>query len=71
MFGFVFCAPFGPQYDHSYAERDGNTAQITIAADMAAKKGMIIMNAAGNTGNSSDESKYTLVPAATLKFGIP
>ena len=52
-----------PQYDHSYAERDGNTAQITIAADMAAKKGMIIMNAAGNTGNSSDESKYTLVPA--------
>jgi serine protease AprX len=52
-----------PQYDHSYAERDGNTAQITIAADMAAKKGMIIMNAAGNTGNSPDESKYTLVPA--------
>lgn len=52
-----------PQYDHSYAERDGNTTQITIAADMAAKKGMIIMNAAGNTGNSTDESKYTLVPA--------
>ena len=51
------------QYDHSYAERDGNTAQITIAADLAAKKGMIIMNAAGNTGNAGDESKYVLVPA--------
>jgi subtilisin family serine protease len=52
-----------PQYDHSYAQRDGNTTQITIAADLAAKKGMIIMNAAGNTGNATDESKYILVPA--------
>ena len=51
------------QYDHPYIERDGNTAQITIAADIAAKKGMIIMNAAGNTGNAQDESKYILVPA--------
>lgn len=51
------------QYDHPYIERDGNTAQITIAADIAAKKGMIIMNAAGNTGNALDESKYILVPA--------
>ena len=50
-------------YNHTYIERDGNTAQITIAADIAAKKGMIIMNAAGNTGNATDESKYILVPA--------
>jgi serine protease AprX len=52
-----------PQYNHSYAQRDGNTTQITIAADIAAKKGMIVMNAAGNTGNAADESKYILVPA--------
>ncbi|HUQ65611.1 MAG TPA: S8 family serine peptidase [Flavitalea sp.] len=52
-----------PQYDHSYIQRDGNTTQITIAADIAAKKGMIIMNAAGNTGNADDDSKYILVPA--------
>jgi serine protease AprX len=52
-----------PQYNHPYAQRDGNSTQITRAADIAAKKGMIIMNAAGNTGNSADESKYTLVPA--------
>src|SRR5688572_9069765 len=30
---------------------------------MAVKKGMIVMNAAGNTGNATDESKFTLVPA--------
>jgi hypothetical protein len=52
-----------PQFDHSYAQRDGNTTQITIAADLAAKKGMIVMNAAGNTGNAADESKYILCPA--------
>lgn len=50
-------------YDHPYAKRDGNSTQITMAADLAAKKGIIVMNAAGNTGNASDESKYTLVPA--------
>jgi subtilisin family serine protease len=52
-----------PQFDHSYTQRDGNTAQITIAADLAAKKGMIIMNAAGNTGGLSTEGKYILCPA--------
>jgi hypothetical protein len=52
-----------PQYNHSYAQRDGNSTQMTQAADLAAKKGMIITNAVGNTGNSTDESKYTLVPA--------
>jgi subtilisin family serine protease len=52
-----------PQYNHSYAQRDGNSTQITAAADLAVKKGMIVMNAAGNTGNSTSDTKYTLVPA--------
>lgn len=51
-----------PQFNHPYADRDGNTTQITIAADLAVKKGMIVMNAAGNTGASSDEAKYVLCP---------
>lgn len=51
-----------PQFDHPYAQRDGNTALITIAADLAVKKGMIVMNAAGNTGSATDESKYVLCP---------
>jgi subtilisin family serine protease len=52
-----------PQYNHEYEERDGNTALITIAADMAAQKGMIVVNAIGNSGNVSNESKYVMCPA--------
>lgn len=52
-----------PSYNHSYAERDGNTSIITIAADMAAKKGMIVMNSAGNSGNATDDTKYIMCPA--------
>ncbi len=32
---------------------DGNTARITIGADIAASKGMLVVNSAGNEGNSS------------------
>lgn len=51
-----------PQFDHTYAQRDGNTTAITIAADMAVKKGMIVMNAAGNSGNAPNDTKYILCP---------
>lgn len=52
-----------PAYNHTYAERNGNTVSITIAADMAAKKGMIVMNSAGNSGNAGDDTKYIMCPA--------
>ena len=39
--------------DHSYADMDGKTARISIAATMAARKGMIPVNSAGNSGNNS------------------
>lgn len=51
------------QYNHTYAQRNGNTAMITIAADMAAKKGIIVMNAAGNSGNAGNDTKYIMCPA--------
>jgi subtilisin family serine protease len=51
------------QYNHTYAQRNGNTAMITIAADMAAKKGIIVMNAAGNSGNATNDTKYIMCPA--------
>ncbi len=38
--------------DHSYATMDGNSNPITIAADMAASKGILVVNSAGNEGNS-------------------
>lgn len=40
-------------FNHTYAEMNGNTTMITKAADLAAKKGMIIFNAAGNEGTNS------------------
>ncbi len=42
-----------PSQDHTYSDLDGNTTIITRAADMAVSKGMIVVNSAGNYGNSS------------------
>ncbi|MFH1321484.1 MAG: S8 family serine peptidase [Bacteroidota bacterium] len=39
--------------DHTYADMDGNTTRITIGADIAASKGILVVNAAGNEGSSS------------------
>jgi serine protease AprX len=47
--------------NHSWADLDGNTAIATIAADIAASKGIIICNSAGNEGAGS--WKYISVPA--------
>lgn len=52
-----------PTFNHSYAQRNGNTAMITIGADMAVKKGMIVTNSAGNSGGVSGEGKYVACPA--------
>ena len=52
-----------PSFNHLYAQRDGNTTLITIAADLAAKKGMIIMNSAGNSGLLNNDYKYVGCPA--------
>ncbi len=42
-----------PAQNHQYSDMDGNTAPITIAADIAAGRGMIVVNSAGNSGNST------------------
>jgi serine protease AprX len=39
--------------DHSYADLDGLTTRISIAAGIAAQKGMIPVNSAGNAGSSN------------------
>jgi len=41
-----------PAYDHTYADMDGNTTPVTRAADLAASRGMIVVNSAGNSGGS-------------------
>ena len=42
-----------PSQDHDYNDMDGNTAPITIGADIAASKGILVCNSAGNSGGSS------------------
>ncbi|MBK8416393.1 MAG: hypothetical protein IPL22_18920 [Bacteroidetes bacterium] len=39
-----------PTQDHSYADMDGNTTPISRAADIAATKGIVVCNSAGNEG---------------------
>jgi serine protease AprX len=59
-----------PIFNHTYANMDGNTTMIANAADIAAKKGMLIVAAAGNEGNSSWH--YIITPAdadSTLAVG--
>jgi hypothetical protein len=39
--------------DHTYADMDGNTTMCAIAADLAAKKGILVFAAVGNSGTNS------------------
>lgn len=50
-----------PEFSYSYDDMDGNTTIITRAADIAANKGMMIVNSAGNSGNSAWQ--YITAPA--------
>jgi subtilisin family serine protease len=47
--------------NHTYAMLDGKTIPMSRAATMAARKGMLVVNSAGNEGNSSWQ--YITVPA--------
>ncbi len=37
-----------PAMNYSFSDADGNTAYITVAADIAASKGILVVNSAGN-----------------------
>lgn len=39
--------------DHNYEDMDGKTTPISIGAGIACNKGMIVINSAGNSGNSN------------------
>jgi len=39
--------------NHTYEELNGDKTPITIAADLAARKGILVVNSAGNSGGSS------------------
>ncbi|MEI7498957.1 MAG: S8 family serine peptidase [Bacteroidota bacterium] len=42
-----------PVYNHTYNDMNGNTTPVTRAADLAASRGMMVVNSAGNDGGSS------------------
>jgi hypothetical protein len=48
-------------YSHSYADMDGRTTFISRGAEIGASRGMLLVNAAGNSGSSS--WKYMGAPA--------
>jgi subtilisin family serine protease len=50
-----------PAYNHPYSQMDGKTTIISRAARFAARKGMLIVTAAGNEGNNS--WRYIVAPA--------
>ncbi|MEQ1553132.1 MAG: S8 family peptidase [Ferruginibacter sp.] len=53
-----------PAQNYTYANLDGNTTLSAIAADLAAKKGMLPVVAAGNGGNSAapNINHYIITP---------
>lgn len=44
---------YDPAQSHSYEDMDGNTTRVTQGADIAASKGILVVNSAGNSGASS------------------
>lgn len=42
-----------PQWNHSYENMDGESNVVTIAADRAASRGILVVNSAGNSGGNS------------------
>ncbi|MCC6181624.1 MAG: S8 family serine peptidase, partial [Bacteroidia bacterium] len=50
-----------PYTGHTYSDLDGKTSPMSVAATMAARKGIFVLNAAGNDGNNA--WMYIGVPA--------
>lgn len=50
-----------PAYNHDYADLNGNTTPIAIASEIAASRGMLVINSEGNAGDS--EWHYMDTPA--------
>ncbi|MCF8230668.1 MAG: S8 family serine peptidase [Bacteroidales bacterium] len=50
-----------PDNNHTYEDMNGDTAPVTIGADIAAEKGILVVNSAGNSG--TDDWFYIGAPA--------
>ena len=52
--GYIGMDPGYPGY--TWEDMDGNTATITIGADLAVKRGIVVVNSAGNEGDNSSHN---------------
>jgi hypothetical protein len=59
---YEFQAPL-QALSHPFSDMNGNTTMAAIGADLAAKKGMLVVNAAGNQGDPSDSWGRIVTPA--------
>ncbi|MEG3657073.1 S8 family serine peptidase [Arenibacter palladensis] len=57
-----------PRYNYSPADMDGNTAFISKGANIATEKGILVVNSAGNSGDSS--WGIITAPADANVFGV-
>lgn len=58
-----------PEMNHTYADLDGKTTRITRGANVAASRGMLVFNSAGNEGNKT--WKYLSAPSdGDLVIGV-
>ncbi|HMM10900.1 MAG TPA: S8 family serine peptidase [Bacteroidales bacterium] len=55
-----------PQWNHDYSHMNGQTAIVTIGADIASSKGILVVNSAGNSG-SNNSFPYIGAPADGFK----
>jgi serine protease AprX len=67
-----------PFTDHTYAELNGDITMPAIGADLAAKKGILVVNAAGNEGNNAwgriitpADADSALAVGAVSSTGVP
>lgn len=52
-----------PEQDYTYADMDGHTTDITRSAEIAASKGILVVNAVGNQGRPGDPWHYLIAPS--------
>jgi len=50
-----------PEPSYTWQDMDGNTTIVTIGADLAASRGILVVNSAGNEGSSTPSNPNTLV----------
>ena len=67
-------------YDYTYADMDGHTTEVSRAAEIAASKGILVVNSVGNSGNApwhyliapADVNGDSLIAAGAIRFdGAP